>query len=95
MLKNFIDWVSLVRPMPLAGKSILLMAASPSNIAGIRGLWHTRVPLEGLGNFVYPKMFSVGDCFNAFEGDKFKQENLNEQFTSTLNEFLAHTKKFI
>lgn len=93
VLKNFIDWVSRVRPMPLSAKPILLMAASASNIAGIRGLWHTRVPLEGLGNFIYPKMFSVGDCFNAFEGDKFKQETLNDQFKATLEEFVAYVKK--
>lgn len=93
VLKNFIDWVSRVRPMSLSAKHILLMAASASNFAGIRGLWHTRVPLEGLGNFVYPKMFGVGDCFNSFEGDKFKQDTLNEQFKGTLDEFIAYVKK--
>lgn len=93
VLKNFIDWVSRIRPMPLSGKHILLMAASASNFAGIRGLWHSRVPLEGLGNFVYPKMFSIGDCFNAFEGDKFKQDTLTEQFKVTLDEFIAYAKK--
>jgi chromate reductase len=93
VLKNFIDWVSRVRPMPLTAKPILLMAASPSNIQGIRGLWHARVPLEGLGNYVHPKMFSVGDCFNEFEGNKFKQDSLNEQFVATLNDFIDYSKR--
>ena len=93
VLKNFIDWVSRVRPMPLSAKPILLMAASPSNIQGIRGLWHARVPLEGLGNYVHPKMFSVGDCFNAFEDNQFKQDSVNVQFTAILDDFIAYAKK--
>src|SRR5262249_3507420 len=48
-LKNAIDWVSRARPMPWRGKSLYLLSASPSPIGGIRGLWQTRIPLEGCG----------------------------------------------
>ena len=60
-LKNLIDWVSRVRPhQPLKGKSALLLSTSSGAIGGIRGLWQTRIPLEGLGVFVYPEMFFNG-----------------------------------
>ncbi len=56
-LKNAIDWVSRARPMPLRGRSALLLAASNGPIGGIRGLWQLRIPLEGLGVFVHPDMY--------------------------------------
>src|SRR5262249_12244463 len=46
-LKNAIDWVSRMRPVPWRGKSALLLAASTSLAGGIRGLWQLRIPLEG------------------------------------------------
>jgi NAD(P)H-dependent FMN reductase len=59
-LKNAIDWLSRIRPVPLMGKSALLLATSNGPIGGIRGLWQLRIPLEGLGVFVHPAMFSMG-----------------------------------
>ena len=66
-LKNAIDWVSRARPMPWRGKSILLMAASPSPMGGIRGLWQTRIPLEGCGALVFPDMFALPHANEAFD----------------------------
>ena len=68
-LKNAIDWVSRARPMPLRGKSGLLLAASTSVIGGIRGLWQLRIPLEGLGVFLHPDMFALASAQGAFEED--------------------------
>ncbi len=87
VLKNVIDWVSRVRPMPLKQKPILLMAASPGPIAGIRGLWHTRVPLEGLGNYVFPEMFSLGGSFQAFDEKGFVNPDDQKRFAATLDGF--------
>lgn len=67
LLKNAIDWVSRARPMPWRGKSIYLMAASPSPMGGIRGLWQTRVPLEGCGALVFPDMFALAHANIAFK----------------------------
>jgi NAD(P)H-dependent FMN reductase len=67
-LKNTIDWVSRARPMPWRGKSIYLMAASPSPMGGIRGLWQTRIPLEGCGALVFPDMFALPHAGEAFDG---------------------------
>jgi NAD(P)H-dependent FMN reductase len=68
-LKNAIDWVSRARPMPWRGKSIYLLSASPSPIGGIRGLWQTRIPLEGCGALVFPEMFALANAHAAFTND--------------------------
>jgi NAD(P)H-dependent FMN reductase len=65
-LKNLIDWVSRIRPVPLRGKSAVLLAASPGPFGGIRGLWQLRIPLEGLGMVVLPDMFALADAAKAF-----------------------------
>lgn len=68
-LKNLIDWVSRYRPVPLRGKSALLLATSSGTVGGIRGLWQLRIPLEGLGVFVYPDMFALPTGGQAFTED--------------------------
>ena len=68
-LKNAIDWVSRARPMPWRGRSIYLVAASPGAIGGIRGLWQTRIPLEGCGALVFPDMFALAHADRAFTDD--------------------------
>lgn len=66
-LKNAIDWVSRARPMPWRGRSVYLMSASPSPMGGIRGLWQTRIPLEGCGALVFPDMFALSHAHEAFD----------------------------
>jgi chromate reductase, NAD(P)H dehydrogenase (quinone) len=68
-LKNAIDWVSRARPMPWRGKSVYLMSAAPSPAGGIRGLWQTRIPLEGCGALVFPDMFALAFADKAFGED--------------------------
>ena len=68
-LKNAIDWVSRARPMPWRGRSIYLVSASPGAIGGIRGLWQTRIPLEGCGALVFPDMFALAHADRAFTDD--------------------------
>jgi len=68
-LKNAIDWVSRIRPMPLRGRSCLLLAASNGQFGGIRGLWQLRIPLEGLGVVVNPDMYALPWAEKAFAED--------------------------
>src|SRR5438105_10126458 len=68
-LKNAIDWVSRARPMPWRGRSIYLVSAAPSPVGGIRGLWQTRIPLEGCGALVFPDMFALAHADRAFAAD--------------------------
>jgi chromate reductase len=58
-LKNTIDWVSRIKPLPFKGKSALLLSTSTGLAGGNRGLWALRVPLEMLGMHVYPDMYSL------------------------------------
>jgi chromate reductase, NAD(P)H dehydrogenase (quinone) len=69
ILKNAIDWVSRARPMPWRGRSTYLVSASPGPIGGIRGLWQTRIPLEGCGALVFPDMFALAHADRAFTED--------------------------
>jgi chromate reductase len=66
VLKNCIDWLSRIKPVTIEGKQLLLLAASPSFLGGVRGLWHTRIPFEALGAHVYPTMFIVPKAYTAF-----------------------------
>jgi NAD(P)H-dependent FMN reductase len=91
VLKNLIDWVSRVQPMPWKNVEILLMSASPSMVGGNRGLWHTRVPLEACGSFVYPEMFSLADAFNAFDKDgSLVDKKLQSRLERLLNDFISN-----
>lgn len=69
LLKNAIDWMSRMKPMPLRGKSGFLLSASGGQVGGIRGLWQLRIPLEGLGVFVQPDMYTLPWADRAFGPD--------------------------
>jgi NAD(P)H-dependent FMN reductase len=73
-LKNAIDWVSRARPMPWRGKSVYLLSASPSAVGGIRGLWQTRIPLEGCGALVFPDMFALPQANEAFRDGELRDK---------------------
>jgi chromate reductase len=88
-LKNAIDWVSRVRPMPWRGKSGYLMSASPSQTGGIRGLWQTRIPLEGCGALIFPDMFALPTAHEAFTPDgKLRDELHGERFNREILGFV-------
>lgn len=67
VLKNAIDWVTRAKPMPLRGKTALLVSASPSLVGGNRALWVLRMSLEVVGVHVYPDMFSLATAHQAFD----------------------------
>jgi len=81
-LKTIIDWLSRIKPNPLAGKVALLLSASPSARGGILGLTHLKTSLEALDMFVHPRMFTLGNAIQAFAPDGSlsnpeKQQQLN------------------
>ena len=95
-LKNLIDWVSRLTSKPWANQRILLLSASPSLVGGNRGLWHTRVPLEACGSFVYPDMFSLADAYNAFavgETLELADRDLQQRLENTIKAFLNFCEK--
>lgn len=66
-IKNAIDWISRMKPVPIVGRSVLLTAASPSMTGGVRGLLHFRTSLESLGIWTYPKVFALAQANQAFD----------------------------
>jgi len=94
VLKNLIDWVSRITPMPWNNQKIYLMSASPSLIGGNRGLWHTRVPLEACGAIVYPHMFSLASAYEAFtETGELKDDKLQQRLTNELTAFIEFSRR--
>lgn len=88
-LKNALDWGSRAKPNPFDTKPVLLLGASPGALGSIRGLWHSRVPFEALGAFVYPQMFGLAKAHEAFdESGTLKDLKNLEQLTKTLHGYL-------
>jgi NAD(P)H-dependent FMN reductase len=93
-LKNAIDWVSRLKPMPLRGKSGLLLSASNSPVGGIRGLWQLRIPLEGLGVTLYPDMYALPWAKEQFdEGGRLKELERQERLVKTVGAYLEMARK--
>ncbi|MGH7740288.1 MAG: NADPH-dependent FMN reductase [bacterium] len=87
--KNALDWVSRMRPIPFRGKNALLLAASSGAIGGIRGLWQSRIPLEGLGTFVYPDMYTLPHSREAFtEEGRFQDSAHQERLEKIVKAYL-------
>jgi NAD(P)H-dependent FMN reductase len=89
-LKNALDWLSRLRPLPTADKRGLLLSASPGLVGGVRGLWQLRVPLEGMGVHVYPGMFSLSNAHTSFndQGD-LSDASVRKSLEGTLQGFLS------
>ncbi len=93
-LKNAIDWASRTSPMPFDGKPLLLIGASPGGFGAIRGLWHTRVPLEAIGTLVYPEMFGLSRAHQAFdEMGGFKDTKTVPRLKELLDDYLKFAKR--
>jgi NAD(P)H-dependent FMN reductase len=92
-IKNAIDWLSRMNPVPLRGKHALLLAASGSLVGGIRGLWQLRIPLEGCGCWVHPDMYALATAQNAFdEAGKIKDQALAKRLEDLIADYLRAAK---
>lgn len=92
-LKNAIDWASRVDPIPFDGKPILLTGASPGRFGAVRGLWHTRVPLEAIGAFVYPEMFGLPQAHKAFtEAGDFVEPKNRLRLEELISSYIKHVE---
>jgi NAD(P)H-dependent FMN reductase len=91
ILKNALDWLSRDKPVTITGKHLLLLAASPGALGGIRALWHSRQPFEVLGVHVYPDMIALPNAYNMFdEQGKLKDEKTIQRLKTTLEQFIKH-----
>ena len=74
LLKNVIDWMSRKakdEPVMAAfnGKAVVLMAASPGALGGLRGLAHVRDILGNIGAIVLPQQVALPKAHEAFDPD--------------------------
>ena len=94
ILKNVIDWLSREIVVSLAGKPLLLLAASPGALGGIRSLWHTRQPFEVLGVHVYPGMSGLPNAYTAFDAQgRLQDEKTAQRLKATLDGFIKHASR--
>ena len=93
-LKNAIDWVSRVKPVPLRGKSGFLLAASTGQVGGVRGLWQLRIPLEGLGVLLHPDMYTLPWADKAFGPDgRLIERERQDRLAVMVQRYLAVAQK--
>ena len=93
VLKNAVDWVTRAKPVPLRGKTAVLLSASPSLVGGNRALWVLRMSLEAVGVHVYPDMFSLAAAHQAFdENGEIKDEALARFLRSVLAGYMRTTR---
>jgi NAD(P)H-dependent FMN reductase len=96
VLKNAIDWVS--RPQPneapsvaFRGKVAALLAASPGNLGGIRGLYTVRQVLNTLGVLVLPTQFGLPRANEAFAEDGGLKDPTQQKTLAGLAQELVRT----
>ncbi|MBI3805498.1 MAG: NAD(P)H-dependent oxidoreductase [Nitrospirae bacterium] len=90
-LKNAIDWSSRNDPDPLEGKPVLLLGTSPGRFGAVRGLWHTRVPFEAIGAYVYPEVFALPLAREAFDpSDRFIDPKNRDRLGALLTAYLQY-----
>ena len=95
-LKNVIDWLSREKPVPLTGKPLLLLAASPGALGGVRSLWHTRQPFEVLNTQVYPEMMGVPKAHeNILANNILADVKMQQNLERLVKDFAVHAKKIM
>lgn len=93
-LKNTIDWVSRLRPVPLENKPVLLMGASPGYFGAIRGLGFSRAPFETLNAFLYPQSFALPKANEAFsDSGELKDEGTQKKLKTLIQGYIRFAKK--
>jgi chromate reductase len=95
-LKNAIDWVSRMSPLPFRGKTGLLLSASTAQAGGIRGLWQLRIPLEGVGVVLYPEMYSLPWADKGFdEAGQLREKERRDRLAATMEGYLTMARKLV
>ncbi len=93
VLKNTIDWLSRPKPHPWTGKPILLMAASEGALGGIRGVYHSRVPFDNLGAYVFGQYFTVPKVHNLLDEKGALDGETKERMKKLLEKFIAFSAR--
>jgi NAD(P)H-dependent FMN reductase len=93
-LKNAIDWISRLRPVPFEKKPTLLTGASPGGFGSIRALGHSRAPLEAVGCYLFPQSFGLAKANEAFdEAGELKDEAATKRLYALLESYIEYANK--
>lgn len=93
-LKNIVDWLSRIDPVPLENKPCLLLSATPSVRGGALALTHLKIPLEALGTMTYPGVFALGEAHQAFDASGLLKDPARRRvFENMLAGFIHMTGK--
>lgn len=93
-LKNALDWISRIKPLPIAKKQILLIGASPGALGGIRGNIHARTPFHILGTFLYPDYFGLAKADSAYDDkDQLIDPKQDERLKTLLMDFIHYASR--
>jgi chromate reductase len=99
LLKNTIDWCSRAESddePPLAafaGKSALLLSASPGPLGGLRGLFALRELLQNLRITVYPGILAVGSAHEVIENGAVTDPKWSSRIGDLAKEYVAFAAK--
>lgn len=94
-LKNTIDWVSRLRPVPWERKPVLLLGASPGAYGASHGLAATKPPFERLGAYVYPQVLGLSKAHEAFdESNNLKDDAFKSRLDKLLGQFQEYVSRF-
>jgi len=93
-LKNIIDWTSRLASNPLAGKTALLMSATPGGRGGILGLNHLKPPLESVQMHVFNRVFPLSNSHTALDAaGELTDAKQRKNFTAMLDEYIVFTRQ--
>lgn len=100
VLKNFIDWTSRAAAGEKAGacysgRVVSLMAASPGNLGGLRGLVHVRMILGNMNTIVLPDQLALSKAHEAFNEDGSLKDEKMQSHAEKLGANLAEMLKKI
>lgn len=99
LLKNTIDWCSRAEnddEPPLAafaGKSAVLLAASPGPLGGLRGLFALRELLQNLRVTVHPEMLAVRSANEAITDGVVTDAKWSKKIGDLMKDYVAFARK--
>jgi len=94
VLKNAIDWISRLQPVPFAGKPVALQSASGGMLGGARMQYHLRQSLTSIDAL----MFGKPEVFVTFAAQKFDAATLelkDQGATDLIRQQFASFETFI
>jgi chromate reductase len=93
VLKNALDWVSRIKPMPMGGKPIAIMSSAAGRAGGVLAQNSLRLSLTAFQpNLLTGPMVAVGASYEAFDESGALKD---ERYQNAVNGLMAKLKASI